>query len=94
MIPGSPLGFSAWRITMIFAAKSVQDAGAFSGRIKIGALVDEEGMMLGAKHFVAHGHAADVDAAICCEPEAGEGCPVSKALASTEITLAARLAGA
>ena len=34
--------------------------------------------MLGAKHFVASGHAAGVDGAICCEPEAGEVCHVAK----------------
>ena len=36
---------------MIYAAKAVQDAGPFPGRIVVGALVDEEGLMLGAKHF-------------------------------------------
>ena len=38
---------------MLYAARAVQHAGPFAGRIVVGALADEEGMMLGAKHFVA-----------------------------------------
>jgi succinyl-diaminopimelate desuccinylase len=63
---------------MLLATRAVAEAGPFPGRITVACLVDEEGMMSGAKHFVAHGHADGVDAAICCEPEAGEICPVSK----------------
>jgi succinyl-diaminopimelate desuccinylase len=63
---------------MLFAARAVQDAGPFAGRIKLAVLVDEEGMMLGAKHFVAAGHATDVAGAIVCEPEAEEVCLTAK----------------
>ncbi len=62
----------------IFATHALSRAGAFPGRIVIAALVDEEGMMTGAKQFVANGFAAGVDAAICCEPEGGEICHVAK----------------
>ena len=63
---------------MLFAAKEVADAGPFPGRIVVAALVDEEGMMLGAKHLVASGGLAGVDGIICCEPEAGEVCNTAK----------------
>jgi len=63
---------------MLHAVRALQQAGPFPGRVKVAALVDEEGMMLGVKHFVAAGHAADVDAAIVCEPEAEEVCTTSK----------------
>ncbi len=63
---------------MIFATRAVADSGPFPGRIRLAALVDEEGMMTGAKQFVDRGYAAGVAAAICCEPEAGEICNVSK----------------
>lgn len=63
---------------MLFAADAVVRAGSFPGRIIVAALVDEEGMMEGAKHFVAAGHTAGVDGAICCEPEGGEICHVAK----------------
>jgi succinyl-diaminopimelate desuccinylase len=62
---------------MLFAAGALA-GGGFPGKIVLGALVDEEGMMIGAKHFVASGHTAGVDAAIVCEPEAGEVCAVQK----------------
>ena len=64
---------------MFFAANAAAaSAGPFPGRIVLAALVDEEGMMLGAKHFVASGHTAGVDGVICCEPEGGEICHVAK----------------
>lgn len=63
---------------MLYAVRALQLAGPFPGRVKVACLVDEEGMMLGAKHFVAAGHAADCDGAIVCEPEAEEVCPVAK----------------
>jgi len=63
---------------MLFAADAVQRRGSFAGRIVLAALVDEEGMMIGAKDFVARGRAEGVDAMICCEPEGGEICHVAK----------------
>jgi len=63
---------------MIHAVRAVQLAGPFPGRIVVAALVDEEGHMLGAKHFVKTPLAAQVDAAIVCEPEAEEICAVAK----------------
>ncbi len=63
---------------MIHAVRAVVQAGPFPGRIVVAVLCDEEGMMLGAKHFVSAGHAADVDAVIVCEPEEGEVCTTQK----------------
>lgn len=63
---------------MLYAAKALVDAGPFPGRLVLGALVDEEGLMLGAKAFARTPLAAQVDGAICCEPEEGEICAVSK----------------
>ena len=63
---------------MLFAADAVQRHGSFPGRLVLAALVDEEGMMAGAKDFVTRGHAEGVDAVICCEPEGGEICHVAK----------------
>lgn len=65
-------------VAALFAARAVADEVPFAGRIAIAALVDEEGMMAGAKHFVSTGRADGIDAAICCEPEDGEVCNVSK----------------
>ena len=76
---------------MLFATDAVvrrcAERGAFPGRIVLAALVDEEGMMAGAKHFVAAGHTDGVDGAICCEPEAGEICHVAKGALRLRIEL-------
>jgi succinyl-diaminopimelate desuccinylase len=63
---------------MLYAVKALQDAGPFPGRIVVGALVDEEGMMLGAKHFASTALAGEIDGVIVCEPEAGEICATAK----------------
>lgn len=44
------------------------------GRVRIAALADEEGMMLGVKAFIRGGGAQGFDAAIVCEPEENEIC--------------------
>ncbi len=62
----------------IMATDALVRRGPFPGRIVLGALVDEEGMMAGAKDFVARGRMAGVDGVICCEPEGGEICHVAK----------------
>jgi succinyl-diaminopimelate desuccinylase len=62
----------------LYAVRELQLAGPFPGRVVVGALADEEGMMLGAKHFAGTALAAEIDAAIICEPEAGEVCTYAK----------------
>jgi len=68
---------------MIHAVRAVQQGG-FTGRLVVGVLADEEGMMLGAKRFAADLTAgavpgvARVDGVIVCEPEGGEVCPLAK----------------
>ncbi|WP_219414614.1 M20 family metallopeptidase [Pseudonocardia nigra] len=63
---------------MLHATRALQLAGPFPGRVAVCALVDEEGMMLGAKHFAATPLAATIDGAIVCEPEEGEICTSAK----------------
>lgn len=48
------------------------------GRVRLAALADEEGMMLGVKAFIREGHARGFDAAIICEPEENEICVCQK----------------
>lgn len=67
---------------MVHAARAVE-LGGFDGRIILGALADEEGMMLGAKYFAGEVRAGlwgDIDGVVVCEPEGGEVCPVAKGL--------------
>jgi succinyl-diaminopimelate desuccinylase len=60
---------------MITAVHSVlQDEEAWSGKIILCIPCDEEGMMIGIKHFIKQGWADDVDGAIICEPEENQVC--------------------
>jgi succinyl-diaminopimelate desuccinylase len=77
---------------MLHAADALQRRGSFPGRIVLAALVDEEGMMAGAKHFVAHGHLDGVDGVICCEPEGGEICHVAKGALRLRLDLHGKMA--
>jgi succinyl-diaminopimelate desuccinylase len=64
---------------MIMAVKAIMDAGAdFAGKIILCIPVDEEGMMLGIKHFIRQGWADGVDGAIICEPEENNLCITQK----------------
>lgn len=60
--------------SMIHGVRGLQLAGPFPGRIVLGVMADEEGMMLGAKAFAASPLAAEVDGVIVCEPEGYEVC--------------------
>jgi succinyl-diaminopimelate desuccinylase len=77
---------------MLFAADAVVRSGSFPGRIVVGALVDEEGLMTGVRDFVARGHAAGINGAICCEPEGGEICHAAKGAVRLRVDLAGRMA--
>ncbi|SCK05382.1 succinyl-diaminopimelate desuccinylase [Streptomyces sp. WMMB 714] len=59
---------------MVHGVRALQLAGPFPGRVVLGVLCDEEGMMLGAKAFSASPAAAGVDGVIVCEPEGYEVC--------------------
>ena len=63
---------------MIYGARALELAGPFPGRVKICALVDEEGAMAGAKHAATSGALDAVTGMIVCEPEGDEVCPSSK----------------
>ncbi|UCC85628.1 MAG: M20 family metallopeptidase [Anaerolineales bacterium] len=64
----------------------VKSGVKLKGDILIGALVDEEGLMLGVKHFVEKGWADIVDAAIICEPEENHLCIAQKGVMWGTIT--------
>ena len=77
---------------MICATAAVQARGRFPGRIRVAARADEEGMMLGAKHFVARGHAEGVDGVIVCEPEEREVCVAQKGAIRVRVDATGRMA--
>ena len=69
------------------AVRAVQQvAPDLPGRVRFGIVADEEGMMLGVKHFIRQGWADDVDAAIVCEPEENELCLFQKGALRVSVT--------
>jgi len=68
------------------AVKAISESGAsFHGKILLGILVDEEGMMSGVKHFIRQGWAKGVDAAIICEPVDNHLCITQKGALRVEL---------
>lgn len=63
----------------LLTAKAFRRAGgAWRGRLRLGIVCDEEGMMKGIKHFIRRGHADDVAAALVPEPEENQLCLAMK----------------
>jgi succinyl-diaminopimelate desuccinylase len=70
----------------IKAVQAISQSGIpFHGRILLGILVDEEGMMSGVKHFIRQGWAESVDAAIICEPVDNHLCITQKGALRAEL---------
>ena len=59
---------------MVAAAAIKRRGVRFTGRLVVGALVDEEGDMLGVRHFCTTPIGRALDGAIICEPEQNELC--------------------
>lgn len=77
---------------MLYGTRALQLAGPFPGAVRLLALSDEEGMMLGVKHAVASGALDGVAGVIVCEPEGDEVCPSSKGPLRLGIELHGRMA--
>ena len=70
----------------IKAIQAISQTGTpFKGRILLGILVDEEGMMSGVKHFIRQGWANGVHAAIVCEPVDNHLCITQKGALRAEL---------
>ena len=66
-------------VCALAAVKAIVASGIrLRGTLLIGAVCDEEGDMIGIKHFVDRGWADRVDAAIICEPEENHLCICQK----------------
>jgi len=59
----------------LLTAKAFRTANVpFNGKIRLGLVCDEEGMMIGIKDFIRKGHADEVTAAFVPEPEENQLC--------------------
>jgi len=63
----------------------------FKGKILLGILVDEEGLMTGVKHFIRQGWAKGVDAAIICEPDDNYPCLIQKGALRVELITSGKM---
>jgi len=80
-------------IAMLFAARALHEAGNdFAGIVRLAVLADEEGMMLGAKGFVADGELDGATAAIICEPEGDRVCIAQKGAIRLRVVLNGKMA--
>jgi succinyl-diaminopimelate desuccinylase len=74
------------------AIQAVSQSGLpFKGRILLGILVDEEGMMSGVKHFIRQGWASNVNAAIICEPVDNRLCITQKGALRAELITSGKM---
>lgn len=77
----------------VMAVRAIKDSGVpFAGRLLLCHPVDEEGMMLGIKHFIRQGHAEGVDGAVICEPEENQLCVAQKGAMRVEVTVHGEMA--
>jgi succinyl-diaminopimelate desuccinylase len=77
---------------MIAAAALKRSGASFAGRLVVGALVDEEGDMLGAKHLCTTPIGRALSAAIVCEPEQNELCLEQRGVVWARVTARGRMA--
>jgi succinyl-diaminopimelate desuccinylase len=75
------------------AAAAIKKSGVpLGGRLVVGALVDEEGDMLGARHLCTTPIGRALTAAIICEPEQNELCLEQRGVVWARVTVRGRMA--
>jgi succinyl-diaminopimelate desuccinylase len=77
---------------MIAAAAIRRSGVSLRGRLVVGALVDEERDMIGARHLVTTDVGRELDAAIICEPEQNEICLEQRGVVWARVTIRGRMA--
>ena len=77
---------------MIAAAAIKRSGATLGGRLVVGALVDEEGDMLGVRRFVTSPIARALTGAIVCEPEQNELCLEQRGVVWARVTVRGHMA--
>jgi succinyl-diaminopimelate desuccinylase len=77
---------------MIALAAIKRSGVRLDGCLVLGALVDEEGDMLGVRHLVTTAIGQEIDAAIICEPEQNELCLEQRGVVWARVSLRGRMA--
>jgi succinyl-diaminopimelate desuccinylase len=77
----------------LLTAKALKKSGLhFEGKLKLGIVCDEEGMMIGIKNFIEKGHADEVDAALVSEPEENQLCITMKGAIRAKVRVKGKMA--
>jgi len=77
----------------LLTAKAFARSGVpWRGKIRLGLVCDEEGMMIGIKDFIRRGHADDVDACLVPEPEENQLCLSMKGAIRAKLLVTGRMA--
>jgi succinyl-diaminopimelate desuccinylase len=77
----------------LLAAKALRSAPVpWVGRVRLGLVCDEEGMMIGIKHFIRAGHADGVTACLVPEPEENNLCISMKGAIRAVVRVRGRMA--
>jgi len=80
-------------VCALLATKAIVESGVkLNGTILLGFVCDEEGQMLGIKHFIEQGWADRVDAAIICEPEENHLCTCQKGVLWLHVVIQGEMA--
>jgi succinyl-diaminopimelate desuccinylase len=77
---------------MVAAAAIKRSGVSFRGRLVVGALVDEEGDMIGVRHLATTPLGREIDGAIICEPEDNEICLEQRGVVWARVTIRGRMA--
>lgn len=76
----------------VMAVQAINQSGIpFKGKILLGILVDEEGLMSGVKHFIRQGWANGVHAAMICEPVDNQLCITQKGALRAELMTSGKM---
>jgi len=76
----------------VMAVQAINRSGiSFKGKILLGILVDEEGMMSGVKHFIRQGWTNGVHAAMICEPVDNQLCITQKGALRAELITSGKM---
>jgi succinyl-diaminopimelate desuccinylase len=76
----------------VMAVQAINQSGiSFKGKILLGILVDEEGMMSGVKHFIRQGWTHGIHAAMICEPVDNQLCITQKGALRAELITSGKM---
>jgi len=79
-------------VNLISVKALLKSKAEFKGKIRLGFVCDEEGMMIGIKDFIRKGHADDVTACLVPEPEENQLCITMKGAIRAVVRVTGRMA--